>query len=71
MIKEMLDVEHHKEAYPLISGIVLLLTSLFFFTYRFQILNLNIVISDNTFLWIFACMAVVSAIIHLISVIDF
>jgi hypothetical protein len=62
---------HNRETYSLIMGVILLFSGILFFGLRLNVLNISTEITDEQFLMFFASMAIISAVIHFLSTIDF
>ena len=58
---------HNKETYSIILGVIALISSIFFFLIKLNIITTNFQISDTAFLFFFAGLALISGIIHLFS----
>jgi len=62
---------HNRETYSLITGVILLFSGILFFGLRLNVLDISTEITDEQFLMFFASMAIISAVIHFLSTIDF
>jgi|GEM_PF-5941223 len=60
---------HPYEAYALLMGTAGISSSIFFFLVKFQIISVNFVIDDVTYLWFFSIFTGISGLIHLLSTI--
>ena len=65
------EVGHNRKTYSLITGIISLLLFLLFFLEKLQLIKLVFSISDLVFLWAFAILAVISSVVHFVSLTDF
>ncbi|MEI6731256.1 MAG: hypothetical protein WCK90_01100 [archaeon] len=71
MVRESWEVGHNRETYSLFMGIIALIASLTFFLIKFDVIQVSFVISDKDFLYIFASLTLLSAIVHFLATIDF
>jgi len=59
--------KHQFEIYAILMGVLGVLSSVFFFLVKYNIITVNLVIADNTYLFFFAAFTGISGIIHLLT----
>jgi hypothetical protein len=69
MVEVLNKVGHNKETYSIIIGVLALISSIFFFALKFNVIKFTFNIPDATFLFFFAGLSLISGVVHLFSTI--
>ena len=68
-VKREINQKHRIEKVSIITGIVLLFSTIFFFLLKLGIIQIKAQISDGFFLYLFATVGLISGVIHIASTI--